>query len=150
MNVETVSIPLSADYKVTATELRAEIERRRALGLAPLKGLIQSTPANPTGAMLSSKEVKQLCRLCEEEGIWYVSDEIYHGISFGTKDEVSALRFDRSLSRRRNFSFRRPRPLRWQRRHQRQRNGLLRANKKKRAANKNKDGHQKCLEDEGA
>ena len=40
--------------------------------------------------MLSASEVRDLCALCEAEGIWYVSDEIYHGISFGTTEEVSA------------------------------------------------------------
>ena len=105
MNVETVSIPLNAEYKLTATELRGEVERRRAAGLPPLKGLIQSTPANPTGAMLSASEVRDLCAVCEAEGIWYISDEIYHGISFGTTEEVSALRFDDALysSRRRGL-----------------------------------------------
>ena len=71
-------------------ELRIEIERRRTEGLPKLKGFIQSSPANPTGAMLTGDEVREVCRLCEEEGIWFISDEIYHGITFG-QPEVSAL-----------------------------------------------------------
>ena len=93
MNVETVSIALNAEFKVTAAELRQEVERRRTAGLPPLKGLIQSTPANPTGAMLTPAEVRDLCELCRAEGIWYISDELYHGISYGA-EEVSALRFE--------------------------------------------------------
>jgi aspartate/methionine/tyrosine aminotransferase len=34
-----------------------------------------------------------LCALCRREGIWYISDELYHGISFEA-EEASALRFD--------------------------------------------------------
>jgi aspartate/methionine/tyrosine aminotransferase len=43
--------------QVTAHELKLEIDRRAAKGLPKLKGLIQSTPANPTGAMLTAQEV---------------------------------------------------------------------------------------------
>lgn len=51
--LEYVSIPVNKHFKVTAVELAKEIERRRLLGLSPLKGLIMSSPSNPTGAMLS-------------------------------------------------------------------------------------------------
>jgi hypothetical protein len=44
--------------QVTAHELQVEINRRAAAGSPPLKGLIQSTPANPTGAMLTAFEVR--------------------------------------------------------------------------------------------
>jgi aspartate/methionine/tyrosine aminotransferase len=36
--------------------------------------------------------VRALCALCRASGIWYVSDELYHGISFGA-EEASAVRF---------------------------------------------------------
>jgi aspartate/methionine/tyrosine aminotransferase len=54
--------------------------------------LILSSPSNPTGAMLSPDELKELCELCEAEGIQFLSDEIYHGISYGT-EEATALQF---------------------------------------------------------
>jgi aspartate/methionine/tyrosine aminotransferase len=76
MGVATASIPLNGDFKVTALELGREVARRKAAGLPKLKGLIQSSPANPTGAMLTPKEVQDLCALCEQEGIWYISDEV--------------------------------------------------------------------------
>jgi aspartate/methionine/tyrosine aminotransferase len=59
--------------------LRKEIEQRKEKGLEKLKGLILSSPSNPTGAMLSVDELKELCELCEEESIRFLSDEIYHG-----------------------------------------------------------------------
>jgi len=93
MDVETTSIPLNSEYKVTAAELQLEINRRRESGVPPLKGFIQSSPANPTGAMLTPSESKELAELCESEGIWYLSDEIYMGITFGDIAEASALRF---------------------------------------------------------
>jgi aspartate/methionine/tyrosine aminotransferase len=85
-------VPISAEFKLTATELRKEIQQRKEEGKKKLKGLILSSPSNPTGAMLSVEELKELCELCEEEEIRFLSDEIYHGISYGKK-EATALSF---------------------------------------------------------
>ena len=75
------NIPINSEFKLTAAELRGEIQRRKENGLGKLKGLILSSPSNPTGAMLSVDELKELCKLCEEEEIRFLSDEIYHGTS---------------------------------------------------------------------
>jgi len=72
-----------------------EIETRRNEGKDPLKGLIMSSPSNPTGAMLSPNELKDICELCDEEGITFMSDEIYHGISYG-KTEATALTYSKN------------------------------------------------------
>jgi len=54
-----------------------------------------SSPSNPTGAMLSPNELKDICELCDEEGITFMSDEIYHGISYG-KTEATALTYSKN------------------------------------------------------
>lgn len=86
------NIPINREFKLTAAELRKEIQQRKENGLEKLRGLILSSPSNPTGAMLSVDELRELCELCEEEGIRFLSDEIYHGISYG-KQEATALSF---------------------------------------------------------
>ena len=53
-----------------------------------VKGLILSSPSNPTGAMLTPEELKGLCEYCDKKGITFISDEIYHHISYG-KPEAS-------------------------------------------------------------
>jgi histidinol-phosphate/aromatic aminotransferase/cobyric acid decarboxylase-like protein len=73
------SVPVNSDFKLTASELRIEIARRREGGEDALRGLILSSPSNPTGAMLSPDELQELCELCDEEDIRFLSDEIYHG-----------------------------------------------------------------------
>jgi aspartate/methionine/tyrosine aminotransferase len=73
------SVPVNGDFKLTASELRTEISRRRGMGEDGLRGLILSSPGNPTGAMLSPDELRELCELCDEEDIRFLSDEIYHG-----------------------------------------------------------------------
>ncbi len=48
-----------------------------------IAGLIVASPANPTGTMLGAAELADLARYCEREGIRLISDEIYHGLTYG-------------------------------------------------------------------
>ena len=86
-----MNIPVNREYKVTAKELLIEIERRSTAGEKPLKGLILSSPGNPTGAMFKAEELKDLCLVCEQKGILFISDEIYHGISYRDDDELQGM-----------------------------------------------------------
>jgi len=64
-------------YQVTAAALSA-------LEPAP-DGLIIASPANPTGTIIPSAELAAIARVCSERGIRVISDEIYHGLSFGER-----------------------------------------------------------------
>jgi aspartate/methionine/tyrosine aminotransferase len=57
---------------------------------ANLAGLIVASPANPTGTMLDRQALQALMQWAEARGAALVSDEIYHGIDYGTRP-VSAL-----------------------------------------------------------
>lgn len=93
LGCELTSVPINDEFKITATELRNELDRRRAAGEKPIRGLILSSPSNPTGAMLRPDELKELCELCDAEGVQFISDEIYHGISYGSVKEATALQY---------------------------------------------------------
>ena len=75
----------AAGYRLTAAALRA--------AEGPLHGVVVASPANPTGAMLGGPELAALATVCRERAITLISDEIYHGISFGAR-AVSALEVD--------------------------------------------------------
>ena len=47
-----------------------------------LSGLLVASPANPTGTMLQPARLKELCEACEQLGLWFISDEIYHGLTY--------------------------------------------------------------------
>lgn len=98
--LHSVNIPVNSEFKVTTVELTAEIERRKITGESKLSGLILSSPGNPTGAMLTPSELEELCATCEQNNILFLSDEIYHGISFGPdgtkKDEATAVQYSDS------------------------------------------------------
>ena len=62
-------------YQLTAAALAA-------LDPAPA-GLIIASPANPTGTIIAPEELAGIAEVCRERGIRVISDEIYHGLSFG-------------------------------------------------------------------
>lgn len=84
---ETVEIDLDAasGYRLTVAHLDAVPD--------PLHGLLVASPANPTGAMLDAATLEALAQRCRERDVTLISDEIYHGISFGER-AVSALEVD--------------------------------------------------------
>jgi len=55
----------------------------QAMADGPIHGLIVASPSNPTGTMLDRTALTGLVRYCEGHDIRLVSDEIYHGISYG-------------------------------------------------------------------
>lgn len=59
---------------------------------APIQGVLIASPANPTGTVTPRDELERLVRFCDEAGIRFVSDEIYHGLTYGA-DTASALEF---------------------------------------------------------
>ena len=54
-----------------------------------LDGLIIASPSNPTGTMLTAAEMEALAEYCRDRGIRLISDEIYHGISYGARAETA-------------------------------------------------------------
>ncbi|NBN78025.1 aminotransferase class I/II-fold pyridoxal phosphate-dependent enzyme [Microvirga tunisiensis] len=48
----------------------------------PVKGVLVASPANPTGTMMTPEALAELVRYCDEAGIWFLSDEIYHGLVY--------------------------------------------------------------------
>ncbi len=65
-----------------------------ALADAPggLDGVLIASPANPTGTMLEPERLAEIATLCERRGLWFISDEIYHGLTYDVPAET-ALRY---------------------------------------------------------
>lgn len=47
--------------------------------------IILASPANPTGTIIEAGELAAIAQLCTERGIRIISDEIYHGLSYGSE-----------------------------------------------------------------
>ncbi|WP_134324335.1 pyridoxal phosphate-dependent aminotransferase [Cumulibacter soli] len=46
-------------------------------------GLVLASPANPTGTVVPAEDLADISRWCAENDCLLISDEIYHGISYG-------------------------------------------------------------------
>ena len=57
---------------------------------SPIDGLIVASPANPTGTMIGAGEFAGLARWCGAHGVRLISDEIYHGITYGPAASAGA------------------------------------------------------------
>jgi len=77
LGVEPVLIPVGAasHYQTTLAVLMDHAKG--------LDGLILASPSNPTGSMLDQPALHQVADWCFAQGIRLISDEIYHGVTFG-------------------------------------------------------------------
>lgn len=77
MYLEPVEMACGPDerYQVTANALDALDP--------PPDGLILASPANPTGTVIAPDELAAIAQVCRRKGIAVISDEIYHGLTYG-------------------------------------------------------------------
>lgn len=57
----------------------------QVLELDDLAGLLVASPANPTGSMLDKPALAALINACSARDIAFISDEIYHGITYDNR-----------------------------------------------------------------
>ncbi|KPL51217.1 1-aminocyclopropane-1-carboxylate deaminase [Prosthecomicrobium hirschii] len=88
LGIEAVEIETGADTRWALTPDMI----RRAHAQKPLHGILIASPANPTGTMYSPEALKALVEVADELGLWFISDEIYHGLVFAG-EQRSALEF---------------------------------------------------------
>ena len=62
---------------------------RKAHADKPVKGVLIASPANPSGTIMTPDALAQVVETCEELGIWFISDEIYHSLEYGVKAETA-------------------------------------------------------------
>lgn len=88
LGIKVVEVPVTADTGYTLTP--AALERAEAKDGVKLKGVLLASPANPTGTVTGRAALRRLAEYCDSRDIAFISDEIYHGLTF-IGDETSAL-----------------------------------------------------------
>lgn len=89
LGIDVLSLPVGADSRFQPTPALLDALEDRP------HGLILASPANPTGSMLDSASLGALAGWCRHHGVRLISDEIYHGITFGAP-ATTALASDES------------------------------------------------------
>ena len=87
LHLEAVDLPTSAEDRFQPTV--AALEKAHGNG-KPLAGLIVASPSNPTGTMVTRNELAALAQWCDARGIRLISDEIYHGLTYGVEATTAA------------------------------------------------------------
>lgn len=87
VRTDIVKVPTTLNdegYHLSAQDLRTAIDQGRKEGKNPTK-LILNAPNNPTGLWIPDEELSAIAKVCEEEGILIISDEIYGQVSFDSQ-----------------------------------------------------------------
>jgi aspartate aminotransferase len=71
-------------FVLTPDDLEAKVTERT-------RGILFSTPSNPTGTVYSREQLQAVAEWARERGIWLISDEIYRQIYFGEGGEAPGL-----------------------------------------------------------
>ncbi|WFU04032.1 aminotransferase class I/II-fold pyridoxal phosphate-dependent enzyme [Rhizobium sp. CB3171] len=88
LGLDVVEVPVTAETQFTLTP--ESLEAAQAASGKRLKGVLLASPANPTGTVTGRAALKALADYCADRSIAFISDEIYHGLTF-VGEETSAL-----------------------------------------------------------
>lgn len=80
-----VEVEVGSDTRWCLTPEHLEAARREG----PIRGVLVASPANPTGTMMSAEALDTLIHYCDDEGIWFISDEIYHGLDYAGEQKTA-------------------------------------------------------------
>jgi aspartate/methionine/tyrosine aminotransferase len=67
----------------TAAQIETAADKYR------LAGLLLASPNNPTGTMLTPERLAEIGAVCRAKGLWFISDEIYHGLTWGVPQDTA-------------------------------------------------------------
>ena len=77
LDINVIEIPSTAE-----TNFQPTVDLLEASGHT-FDGLIVNSPSNPTGTIIDDGELENIAKWCEEKGVRLISDEAYHGITYG-------------------------------------------------------------------
>ncbi|NPV61492.1 MAG: pyridoxal phosphate-dependent aminotransferase [Methanotrichaceae archaeon] len=80
-----VRVPLNEDLNLTAEAISERITPHT-------RAIVVNSPGNPTGAVQSERELREMAQLAEDHGIMLISDEVYEHFIYEGK-HVSPARF---------------------------------------------------------
>ncbi len=83
----------AAQFKVSAQQIRDAVTPKT-------KAVIINSPGNPTGMIYSREELQQIADVCQEKGIWIISDEIYEKLVYAGEKHVSIAQLSEDAKKR--------------------------------------------------
>ena len=90
LGVEVIDLPVGPE-----TRFQPSPDGLESLG--QIDGLVVASPSNPTGTMLLENELVELINWCKENEVRLISDEIYHGVTYGNEAPTAAAYWDEAV-----------------------------------------------------
>ncbi|TVL99619.1 MAG: aspartate aminotransferase [Candidatus Brocadia sp. WS118] len=85
-----VFIDTYPDFQLTAARIRPCLTKKS-------KVLVMNSPANPTGIMCTSRDIKDIADLAKEHNLLVISDEIYHDFDYHHEFESIGRYYENTL-----------------------------------------------------
>lgn len=85
-----VFIDTYPDFKLTAARIQPHITKKTTI-------LVINSPANPTGAMCTTQELKDIAELARKHNILIISDEIYHDYDYNHEFDSIGRYYEKTL-----------------------------------------------------
>ncbi len=93
LGLHVVELPTAARDRHAVTPEMLE----QAHASAPLAGVLIASPANPTGTMMTPEALAALIATADRLGIRFISDEIYHRLSYEGAEATALAYSDRAI-----------------------------------------------------
>ena len=87
---ESLGIAVRYYHLLAESQFRVDPDEIRRLVDGNTRLLLVNSPHNPTGAVMSDKEIDGLHEFCAERGVQLVCDQVYHPIYHGAEQRTSA------------------------------------------------------------
>jgi aspartate/methionine/tyrosine aminotransferase len=93
LGIQPVDLPIDASngFAVSAAAVAKADDAHK------LDGLLLMSPANPTGAKQSAESLREIAELCARRGVTFISDEIYHGLTYDRPAQTALAFSDRAV-----------------------------------------------------
>lgn len=88
LRLNCLEVQLGADTNYTLTPEALEKAEKREN--CKIDGVLLASPANPTGTVTSAEDLARLAKWCDDENVVFISDEIYHGLTFSGQETTAA------------------------------------------------------------
>lgn len=93
LGVEPVEVRVDARTRFAMTAAALE----EAHAAQKLDGVLVMSPANPTGAMQDEDSLRAIADFCAAHGVKFISDEIYHGLTYERPGQTALAFSDRAV-----------------------------------------------------
>ena len=78
----------------TDERYQLDVEAMRRAITPRTRAIVTVTPNNPTGAVYPDSSLRAISRICQDHGLYHISDEVYEYFTYGTTRHVSPASFD--------------------------------------------------------